>query len=1074
MKLQEILLGALLLCNCQLANSASATLGVNITAQDKASNQLLAQERSALGEVFFPSVLAQARLALGEETLSAGVSFRAPSFLAQIIPDNTLDNESSTVVPNAEVQGVPAELIEGGAERGTNLFHSFAEFNVGEGQNVYFANPEGIANIFSRVTGNDVSDIMGTLGVNGGADLFLINPNGIIFGENASLDVNGSFVASTADSLVFSNYEFGATNPDAPPLLTVNMPLGLNLGNNPGSIINRSIAQNSEANLGLEVSEGNNLSFVGGKIEFEGGQVTAPEGMIELGGLSTAGTVNISDDGSLNFPRDVAKADVALSNGAVANVRGAGGGNVVINASNLNLSEDSLLIGGIDSISSDATAGDIEINLSDQLTIDRSRILNTVEPGGAGNAGNINIITDSILVINDGQIDASTSGMGNGGNITINARGNINFDGDDDGTNEIVSSAVSLVNEQAVGDAGNITIFTEGNFALTNGGRVDVGSNNQGNAGNITIEVMGDLSFEGEDSEGFGSGVTSFVNPKGTGDAGNVIISAQGSLTLKEKGRVEAINNSNIGGDAGTINVTAGGNLTLGNQGRIDAANNSQGEAGNINIFGGELLAITDEGRIEAGNNGQGDAGNINISVGDDIFFSNGGQVNTSVNGRGNGGDIKIEAVGDIFFDGNDTNGAGSGATSLVGDNVEGNAGDIMIATQGKLSLTNGGRIDVSSNQGEGNAGLIEITTGDDILFAGEDERGFGSGATSQVNPGATGNSGGIVVVTQGDLTLKDGGRIDTSTDTTGDAGLVDITVSGDVLFEGKASNGDGSGVTSQANPQAAGSAGVITISTEESLTLRNGGRIDTSISAMGGETINPEARSPTTDNANIILQVADNIFLDNNGLISARASGDANGGNLNIDTGFIVAVPNSNSDIIANAEQGQGGNIVIDAKSIFGIEERPLNNLTNDINASSEFNSPGTVEIDILETDPSQDSLNIPVATVETKVTQTCNRNSDESPNELVVTGRGGLPDALEANLDGGFVLEDWRVADSHRASSDMRSPEDTIQNEQNQKPIVEAEGWLVNQQGKVVLVAASNHSHSSNITQPANCSAN
>ncbi|MGH2416665.1 MAG: filamentous hemagglutinin N-terminal domain-containing protein, partial [Microcystaceae cyanobacterium] len=141
--------------------------------------------------------------------------------IAQIVPDGTLGSESSTVKQD-NINGFPSDVIEGGAARGANLFHSFSEFNVGEGRGAYFANPAAIENILSRVTGGNLSNILGTLGVLGNANLFFINPNGIVFGPNARLDLRGSFVASTADSLLFENgFEFSASNPQAPPLLTV-------------------------------------------------------------------------------------------------------------------------------------------------------------------------------------------------------------------------------------------------------------------------------------------------------------------------------------------------------------------------------------------------------------------------------------------------------------------------------------------------------------------------------------------------------------------------------------------------------------------------------------------------------------------------------------------------------------------------------------------------------------------------------------------------------------------------------------------------------------------------------------
>lgn len=149
---------------------------------------------------------------LGLCTYSFGTNYAIAQEL-KLVPDNTLGTESSTVT---EIDSQTYK-IEGGATRGVNLFHSFSQFHVGEGQQVYFANPSGIENILSRVTGIDPSKIFGKLGVEGNANLFLMNPNGIIFGKNASLDVRGSFVATTANAIEFGDRGFfSASNPNTP------------------------------------------------------------------------------------------------------------------------------------------------------------------------------------------------------------------------------------------------------------------------------------------------------------------------------------------------------------------------------------------------------------------------------------------------------------------------------------------------------------------------------------------------------------------------------------------------------------------------------------------------------------------------------------------------------------------------------------------------------------------------------------------------------------------------------------------------------------------------------------------
>ncbi|MEX0269709.1 filamentous hemagglutinin N-terminal domain-containing protein [Leptolyngbyaceae cyanobacterium UHCC 1019] len=218
---------------------------------------------------------------------------------AQLIPDNSLGSESSRITPNLLIQGLPGDQIDGGAERGVNLFHSFRDFNVANGQRVYFANPNGISNILTRVTGNSPSEILGRLGVNGGANLFLLNPHGILFGPNASLDIRGSFTASTANSFTFPNGEqFSATNPAAPPLLTINVPVGLQYGaSQSGQITNAGKLQvGQDLTLSASAISSRGLLFApNGQIILESktGDIAVQQLAAQTATLSAANNLNL-------------------------------------------------------------------------------------------------------------------------------------------------------------------------------------------------------------------------------------------------------------------------------------------------------------------------------------------------------------------------------------------------------------------------------------------------------------------------------------------------------------------------------------------------------------------------------------------------------------------------------------------------------------------------------------------------------------------------------------------------------------------------------------------------------------
>ena len=157
--------------------------------------------------------------------------------MAQLVPDSTLGTDNSEVIP----LGGQSFQIEGGAKSGSNLFHSFESFSIETGQGVYFANPVAIENILTRVTGGNISDIDGTLGVLGNANLFLLNPNGVVFGPNARLDIAGSFHVTTTEDIALGDAVFSAIAPAQSQLLSVSPDvLFLNrLNQDSGDVIHR-------------------------------------------------------------------------------------------------------------------------------------------------------------------------------------------------------------------------------------------------------------------------------------------------------------------------------------------------------------------------------------------------------------------------------------------------------------------------------------------------------------------------------------------------------------------------------------------------------------------------------------------------------------------------------------------------------------------------------------------------------------------------------------------------------------------------------------------------------------------
>ena len=915
---------------------------------------------------------------------------------AQISPDGTTD----TTVDSTD-NGI---IIDEGDRSGDNLFHSFEQFSVPNGSEAFFNNANDIINIFSRVTGGDISNIDGLIRANGDASLFLINPAGIIFGEGASLDLGGSFFSSTAESIVFTdNIEFSVTDATEPPLLTINQPLGLNFGNNPGDLaVNGS---------NLQVDNGETLALFGGNLTITGGQITAPGGNINLGGVSQAGQVNFiqqeeTNINSTSFPEGVARGDITLTNGAEVNVQAAGGGNIKVNARNLELSGGELgesnLSAGIasESSSTEAQAGDITLNATNNITVSQgSFITNNLEESGVGNAGGIKIATNNLYLTQGSQINSSIFGQGSGGEITISALDIISIDGETETENEIPSGIeseirlpsgtissdgeteaeipsgiFSQVRQEAIGNSGEINITTT-NLKLTGGGRVDTSTLGEGDAGRITIDAAENISADGESQAGITpSGIFSLVLNGATGDSGD-------------------------------MNITTS-NLKL-------------------------TRAV----------------------------------ISNSTFARGNAGAITIDATETISADGESENGIPGGILSIVLNGATGNSGDIDITTT-NLSLTRGAAVSAST-AGQGDAGAVTINAYGNITAAGETQSGsFSSGIFNTVDRSGVGNSGGINITTT-NLELTQGGEVNASTLGQGNAGTITINANGNVAAAGRKLSGSGSGILSLVAPNAIGNAGGININTNH-LSLTNGAEI--SVQSLGqGEAGDLDiqtlslalsdaasllASTPIGTGGNINLQIAENIILQEDSTISAQALENANGGNIKIDANFVIAQPNQNNDMIASAAEGTGGNIGITTNAIFGLEERssiPDNN-TNDLDASSELGIDGTIQINELETNPAEALEELPVEVIDVSGLVEQNFCQQGQGSEFVVTGKGGTAPSPAQARDGSVSEVDLvkpvpfsEVA----ATQEAQAPEGSSE-------IIEAQGWVVNARGMVELVAS------------------
>ncbi|NMF67084.1 hypothetical protein DP113_19205 [Brasilonema octagenarum UFV-E1] len=1005
--------------------------------------------------------------------LSAAVllplAFSTDSTLAQElkpVADRTLGAESSVVTPTSP----QADRIDGGAIRGANLFHSFSQFNIGEGREAYFANPSGIENILSRVTGSDASRIFGKLGVLGNANLFLINPNGIIFGRNASLDVRGSFVGTTANAIGFGEQGFfSATNPNTPALLTVNPSALLFNQIRAASIQNNSIADSglnpssAFTATGLRVPDGKSLLLVGGDINMDGGGLFAFGGRVELGGLASVGTVGLNGNGnnlSLSFPDSVEKSDVFLSNGAVVYVRAGDGGSITVNARNLEMTGESSLSAGIESGlgSNNSKARNIDVNATVAIKLNNeSEIANDVQAQGNGQGGDVNISTSTLQVSGGAQVTAATFGAGKSGNLNVDAQ-NVQVIGRS-ADNRFGSALSASGQRNSTGAAGDLTIKTN-TLLVRDGAQVGTGTFGSGKGGNLRVDAL-NVQLIGTSSADnrVVSALASSAEPNSTGDAGDLRIKTN-TLLVRDGAQVIT----------GTFGAGKGGNLS------VDAQDVQVIGRSTDNRGGSALSASADR-------NSTGDAGNLTIKT-NTLLVRDGAQVLAGTFGAGKGGNLSVDAQDMQLIGTSPDNRVASLLSASANRNSTGNAGNLTIKTN-TLLVRNGAQANASTF-GAGKGGNLRIDAQDVQVIGRSANNQFGSNLGASAQSNSTGDAGDLTIKTN-TLLVQDGAQVLASTLGKGKGGNLSVDAQDVQVIGISADNRFGSALFASAQPNSTGDAGDLTIKTN-TLLVRDGAGVTVQsfgTGTAGNMTLN--ARSirlnndalltantqsakvdPNSEQATININSQDLIMSRNSNIITNAQGENVIGGNINIDTDFLVAF--ENSDISANSANFRGGNVRINATGIFGTQFRNAATPNSDITAtgvSPELS--GTVQIDTPDIDLNSDLVNLPSVPVDTKLAQGCN-SPNYAKSSFIITGRGGLPPNPKDILTPDAVQVDW-VTLNPEVEKNSRTNISTLPNPTTPAPIVEATGWVFGPKGEVIFTAQAPTQHQSSWQTPSKC---
>jgi filamentous hemagglutinin family protein len=936
-----------------------------------------------------------------------GVGLGQDAAIAQsIVPDGTLGPERSVSGTPGVVRGVPVNLITGGTARGLNLFHSFLSFDVVKGNPTYF-DSQGATNILTRVTGLNRSTIDDTLGVVGNANLFFVNPRGIVFGPNAKLDISGSFFASTADRINFPNGVFSAVNPER-PLLTLNVNPGLQTGvTYGGSIIN-------QGKIGV-FDPNSRVIGVGNAIDLRAKQIDLQAGS-EVG----------------------ADQDVRLEASDTIQMNGTQNARTFVRSEKANL----LLI-------------------SPKIEMTGYAFVNTVtSPGSSNQGGSIGIRTQDLRLSGGAEILAQTQGSGKSGDILIipndpTQPSNITIDGytkftkfngprDPDGgfsSGLFVSTENSLAPNAlpATGNGGNL--FVEGftNLNLSNGAVISGRSRSSGSGGNVFLNVK-NLNITG------GAQIT--VAAYDSGSAGNMVINAENIAISGSdstwKGRFDAVEKaSNL--EQAKLTIDPFGPASGLQASTLKGGSTQSNQSGVIILHGSSSISMADNAEISSSTFGKSNAGFISISTGKSyatvqtLFNSVLAAANSSnfddFLGVGGGGSVTLDD---------------SRIFSTVEGGAVGNAGLINIST-GQLNLKNVGQIQTivrgsskSSSGGKGNAGFILVKATESVKGSGfmdkVEEDGstsrFGSGLLSSVEEGAISPSSacavsnppcGSILVKTPLLYLNDGAYLNTRNlspegrggDIRVESNFVVLDRSSFFLTVSKSGNGGNIGLQSRY---------LVGISRGSFITTQGG---------------SPE--NDTSGNGGNIAIGQDFVIIEPEYKVIRNSDSP---------TLLIYGFPYKNNDIIArafrgtnyNPGQGNGGEVQISTLTLRNLAKRKDTLISDDIDATSNvFGLDGIVNANSYNIDPDRGLQPLPDKYRDYRLSEGCDPRTRREDNAFRQTGSGQIATDPSDRLE-------LKVA-TRSTVGETPKPENT---QAITPELIPAIGWTRGPDGTIQMIAA------------------